>query len=63
MDEKKMKFLNARDTILAFLLAKDFTREEIKEVLQMCNDEVDAWENRSKIVEINKDGDDNAERD
>lgn len=54
MDEKKMKFLNARDTMLAFLLAKDFTREEIKTVLQMCNDEVDAWEKRSNLIEMNK---------
>ena len=49
-----LRFLQARDSILAYLQKSDFTDKEIKKVLQMCNDEVDAWENRSKLVEINK---------
>lgn len=52
---ENMKFKQARDSILAFMLAKDFTVEEIKTVLQMCNDEVDAWDKRAKLVETGKD--------
>ena len=54
--EKNMKLIQARDSILAFMLAKDFTLEEIRQALQMCNTEVDAWEKRATMVELNKDG-------
>lgn len=53
---ENMKFLQARDSVLAYMLAQDFTKDEIKTVLQMCNDEVDAWDKRAKLVEINKEG-------
>ena len=53
---ENMKFLQARDSVLAYMLAQGFTKEEIKTVLQMCNDEVDAWDKRAKLVEINKEG-------
>ena len=59
----ELKFLQARDTVMAVMKAMKLTTEEMKQVLQMCNDEVDAWENRSKIVEVNKDGDDDVKRD
>ncbi len=52
---KDNKLLNARDSILAFMIAKDFAVEEIKTVLQMCTNEVDAWRKRSKLVEVGKD--------
>lgn len=51
---ENMKFLQARDGILAYLLAKDFNVGEIKQVLKMCNNELDAWERRSKLVEERK---------
>ena len=54
--EKNMKLKQARDVILAYLMKEDFTVEETKRVLQMCNDEVTAWENRSKLAEIKKEG-------
>ena len=59
----ELKFLQARDTVMAVMKAMKLTTEEMKQVLQMCNDEVDAWENRSKIVEVNKDGEDDVKRD
>lgn len=52
---ENMKFKQARDSILAYMLAKDFTAEEIKTVLQMCNNEIDAWEKRGKLIEAGKD--------
>ena len=52
---KDNKLLNARDSVLAFMIAKDFAVEEIKTVLQMCTNEVDAWGKRSKLVEVGKD--------
>lgn len=54
--EENMKLKQARDSVLAYMLAKNFTADEIKTVLQMCNNEITAWENRSKIVEMNKEG-------
>lgn len=51
-----LKLLQARDTIMAVMKAMKLTSEEQRQVLQMCNDELTAWENRSKIVEVNKDG-------
>lgn len=55
---ENMKFLQARDSILAFMLAQGFKKEEIKTVLQMCDDEITAWEKRSKIVKFKKEGED-----
>lgn len=52
---KDNKLLNARDSILSFMVVKDFETEEIKTVLQMCNDEVAAWEKRSKLINVKKD--------
>ncbi len=51
---KDNKLLNARDSILSLMMVKDFETEEMKKVLQMCNNEVDAWEKRSKLIEFNK---------
>ena len=52
------KLLIARDVILAYLMKEDLTVEETKQVLQMCNDEVDAAVRRMSITEVKRDGDD-----
>ena len=52
-----LKFLQARDTIMAVMKAMKLTLEEQRQVLQMCNDEIDAWEKREKLKEMNKGGD------
>ena len=51
---ENMKFLQARDTIMSFMTAMGFTADEACQVLQMCGDELTAWENRSKLVELQK---------
>lgn len=56
--EKNMKLKQARDVILAYLMKEDLTVEETKQVLQMCNDEVDAAIRRMNITEVKKDGED-----
>lgn len=45
----ELKLLNARDIVLAYLMKEELTIEETKQVLQMCNDEVDAAVKRSKL--------------
>lgn len=49
-----LKFLQARDTIMAAMKAMKLTPEEQRQVLQMCNDELAAWENRSRLIDMNK---------
>jgi len=61
--ETNLKLKQARDVILAYLMKEDLTVEETKQVLQMCNDEVDAWEKRGKFIEVNKEGEDSGKRD
>lgn len=61
--EKNMKLKQVRDVILAYMMKEDLTVEETKQVLQMCNDEVTAWENRSKLTEIKKEEEDDGKRD
>ena len=53
--EKNLKLKQARDVILAYLMKEDLTVEETKQVLQMCNDEVDAAVKRMSITEVRKD--------
>ena len=52
--EKIMKLKQARDVILAYLIKEDLTVEETKQVLQMCNDEVDAAIRRMSITEVKR---------
>lgn len=49
-----LKLLQARDTIMAVMKAMKLTTEEQRQVLQMCNDELTAWENRSRLIDMNK---------
>lgn len=53
--EKNNKLLAARDVILSYLMKEELTVEETKQVLQMCNDEVDAAVRRMSITEVRKD--------
>ncbi len=57
----ELKLLNARDVIMAFMKATKFSTEEQRQVLQMCNDELTAWEKRSMLVEIQKESEDDGE--
>ena len=52
---ENMKFLQARDTILAYLMKEDFTVEECEKVFEMCIDEINAVVRRSKFGEVRKD--------
>jgi hypothetical protein len=56
--EEYEKLLNARDSILAFMLSKDFTVEEVQMVLAMCEKELDAATKRTSFKDIRKDEDD-----
>lgn len=47
--ENRMKLLCARDVILAHLMRMEFSVEEAETVLQMCRDEINAWEKRSEF--------------
>lgn len=47
--ENRMKLLCARDVILVHLMNMDFSVEESVTVLQMCRDEINAWEKRSEF--------------
>ena len=53
MENKKL--LMARDVILAFLKAQEFTVEEAKKVFQMCEAEIEAEKKRSGFSEVRKD--------
>lgn len=54
--EKDMKLKQARDVILAYLMKEDFTVEECYKVFELCFSEIDASVQRTKFVEIKKDG-------
>ena len=62
-NKNNLKLIAARDVVLAYLMKEDFTVVETKQVLQMCNDEVDAAIRRMSITEVKKDGDDSGKRD
>lgn len=48
-EDNRQKLLMARDGILAYLMKMDFWVDESKLVLQMCLDELNAWEKRSEF--------------
>ena len=52
---ENMKLIQARDTILAYLVKEDFTVEECEKVFEMCIDEINAMVRRSKFGEVRKD--------
>ncbi|MBE7032914.1 MAG: hypothetical protein E7406_01655 [Ruminococcaceae bacterium] len=54
----KNKLLATRDVIMFFLGKSELDADECKQVLQMCNDEVDAAVRRMSITEVKRDGDD-----
>ena len=55
--EKNKKLLAVRD-IINYLFSKwELSPEECREVLKICEKEVDAAEKRSKFDEIKKEGD------
>lgn len=55
--EKNKKLLAVRDTIIYLFSKWELSPEECREVLRMCEKEVDAAEKRSKFDEIKKEGD------
>lgn len=59
---ENMKYKQMRDVILAYMVKEDLTVQEARHVLQMCDSELTAWENRSKLVELQKDGEDDGKR-
>ena len=52
--EEYEKLIIARDSILAFMLTKDFNMEEAFMTLEMCKKELDSAVNRSNLSEIRK---------
>ena len=53
---ENMKLKQIRDVILAYMVKEELSIEEIKQVFQMCDNEVDAWVNRQRFTAINTDG-------
>jgi hypothetical protein len=56
-NEKNNKLLAVRDTICLFLSQSELSAEECREVLRMCEKEVDAADKRSKFGEVKKEED------
>ena len=55
--EKNKKLLAVRDTINYLFSKWELSPEECREVLRMCEKEVDAAEKRTSFSEVNKEGD------
>lgn len=55
-NEKNNRLLAIRDTILLFLSKSELNVNEGREVLQMCNKEIDAAEKRTNFSEVKKGG-------
>ena len=51
---ENMKLKQLRDVILAIMIKEKLSIEETKQVLRMCDDEVEAWERRGKLAEIKR---------
>lgn len=54
--DNRTKLLMARDAILSYLMHLDLWKDEAETVLQMCLDEMRAWETRQTFSEVPKKG-------